>query len=485
MNNSDNILEKIYFELKEIKEENKLLKYEISSLKKENQLLKTENKKLKETISKDSKNSSKPPSTDNAFKDKESNNDKSTKTKKRGGQKGSTSNNLSKVDNPTNIKILEINNCTNCNHSLENAETKSISIKQEFDIPKIKMEVTQYEQHNKVCPCCNTLNKPSFPEHLKSYVQYGDNVKTLIGYLNTYHMIPYERISELIKDFTSHKISTGTINNMLNSFYTKLESYEINIKELLLKSEVIHVDETGTRVKDKLHWTHTVSTSLLTYYMIHQKRGTLSIEDMDILPTYAGIAVHDHWKPYNQYNCIHSFCNAHHLRELISITQNEGVRWANDMHNLLTAMNNYIYTLKANNKTVPSKDKLKHFYQRYDNICSSALKFYPPSDNSITKRRTKQSKGKNLLDRFVKYKEESLLFFINLSVPFTNNLAERDLRMIKVKEKISGTFASFKGAQMFNRIRGFISTMKKNNRSVFNELSSVLKDEVYVPIIEC
>ena len=295
-------------------------------------------------------------------------------------------------------------------------------------------------------------------------------------------MLPYDRISELLEDFISHKISTGTIYNMLNSFYDKLEPFENDIKKLLLNSDVIHVDETGNRVKDKLYWTHTVSTSVVTYYMIHKKRGCEAMDMMAILPDFKGIAVHDHWKPYNNYNCTHSYCNAHHLRELVGITQNENVRWANDMYSLLTNMNNYIYKLKKNDKLEPSKGKIQQFYQQYDNICQSALKFYPPPDKKPkNKRKPKQSKGKNLLDRFVTYKDETLRFFTNLLVPFTNNLAERDLRMIKVKEKISGCFASFKGAEIFNRIRGYISTVKKNDMSVLDELKNALVGKYYVP----
>jgi transposase len=471
--NDNKLLEKILLELTEIKQENIELKAEV--------------KRLNEIINKDSSNSSKPPSTDDGFKDTKKPSSTSKTKKTRGGQKGSTSYNLKKVDNPDHIKILDVKSCKNCNHNLEDVDSKLISTKQLFDIPQIKIEVTEFQLYSKTCSCCGSINKPDYPSNLTSYVQYGDNIKTLIVYLNTYQMLPYERISEFLEDFISHKISSGTIYNMLNCFYKKIEPFENNIKDLLLKSKVIHIDETGTRVKDKLHWTHTVSTSLLTYYMIHQKRGKDAIDEMAILPTYDGIAVHDHWKPYNNYNCTHSYCNAHHLRELIGIVQNEEVRWATDMHSLLTNMNKYIYKLKKNNKISPSKGKIQHYYQQYDNICQSALKFYPPPDKPpTTKRKQKQSKSKNLLDRLIAYKDETLRFFINLLVPFTNNLAERDLRMIKVKEKISGCFASFKGAKIFNRIRSYISTVKKNKRSVFNELINALSGKYYVPsLVEC
>jgi len=474
----DNLLKRVLLELAEIKEELSQAKETIQSLQKEN-------KQLKEIINKDSSNSSKPPSTNNGFKDPEKSDSESTPKKKkkpRGGQEKSKGTNLKKVKKPDYIEILEVNSCKNCNHNLEDIDSKLISSKQVFDIPPLNIEVTEYQLHSKTCSCCGSVNKPEYPSNLKSYVQYGDNLKILVAYLNTYQMLPYDRISEFLEDFISHKISNGTIYNMLNSVYKQLEPFENDAKNLLLKSKVIHVDETGTRVKNKLHWTHVVSSSLVTYYMIHQKRGKEAIDEMAILPTYEGIAAHDHWKPYYNYNCTHSFCNAHHLRELIGIVENEDVRWATDMHSLLTNMNNYIYKLKENGKTSPSKGKIQQFYQQYDNICQSAIKFYPPPDKPPkNKRKPKQCKGKNLLDRLITYKDETLLFFTNLLVPFTNNLAERDLRMIKVKEKISGCFASYKGAEIFNRIRGYISTVKKNNRSVLDEMKNALVGKYYMP----
>lgn len=486
--NQDDIMANILLELQEMKEkiseQNEIileLKEENRQLREENYLLKQEIIKLKEIINKDSSNSSKPPSTDNGFTEKETKKGKNT-NKKRGGQVGSRSNNLKKSENPDVIKVLESSTCSNCNHSLLEVEVKSISTKQVFDIPKIQMEVTEFQQHNKVCPCCSTANKPKFPDGLNSYVQYGDNIKTFIAYLNTYQMVPYERITELVEDLTSHNMSNGTVYNMLQSFYTKLEPFEEKAKELLLKSAVINVDETGTNIGGKLHWSHVISTSTLTYYMIHAKRGAEAIDDMGVLPLFDGIAVHDHWKSYNKYQCTHSFCNAHILRELNGIIENEKVLWATDMHKLLTSMNDYLYLLKEKDKESPSKAKIQQYYQRYDDICKSAQIYYPPpTEIPKTKRKPKQSKGKNLLDRLVDYKEGTLMFFINLLVPFTNNLAERDLRMLKVKEKISGCFASFRGAEIFNRIRGFISTIKKNNKSVLEELGNLLIGKVYMP----
>jgi len=296
-------------------------------------------------------------------------------------------------------------------------------------------------------------------------------------------MIPYERITQMIYDIASHKISTGTINNFLKQQHQKLEKFEINIKELLQKQDVLHSDETGANIQGNIHWIHVASSQIATLYMIHKKRGKEAIEHMNILPHFKGVLVHDHFSSYNRYSCKHSYCNAHILRELNGITENEGVRWSQDLHSLLTTMNHEVHKTKNSGKSQISAIKTKNLIQNYHKITESAFKYYPPPDKQIKKRgRTKQQKGKNLLDRLVKYEDETLRFLVDFRVPFTNNLAERDLRMIKVKEKISGCFASFNGGEMFCRIRSYISTLKKNNISVLQGLKDALEDKAYIPI---
>lgn len=439
-------------------------------------------KRLKEIIDKDSSNSSKPPSTDNKLRKKPTAK-KSTTQKKRGGQQGHRGRTLKMVEHPNKVVVLEVSRCS-CGQSLDTVDSSKVITRQSFDLPEIKMMVTQFEQHTKVCPCCSSVNTKAFPDNVTATTQYGDNLRSFMAYCNTYQMIPYDRISEMIEDLTSHRLSNGTIYNTLNSYHKKLESYEERVKVLADKEKVLHCDETGVNVKGKLHWMHTVSSDVLTYYMPHAKRGTIAMDEMKILSKFKGIAVHDHWRPYNKYSCKHSFCNAHHLRELNFISQSEKVIWSENMHVLLTTINKKTHKAKMKGKTAFPMHKVKQFTQYYDDICKGALVYYPPPDTTTKKARgrTAQAKGKNLLDRFIKYKEEVLRFCTDFTVPFTNNLAERDLRMIKVKEKISGTFASFKGAEIFARIRGYISTVKKNNRSVLEELNNVLRGKPYIPV---
>ena len=375
--------------------------------------------------------------------------------------------------------------CSCCNKSLKNIDSLKFEKRQLFDLPDVKMQVTEYQAHTIECNKCHAINKAEFPANINATTQYGDNLKSLVSYLNAYQMLPYERISETIQDLTSHKISTGTIYNFLNTYHDSLEKFEDALKHSLLKESVLHSDETGVNVKAKLHWIHVASSSVMTYYMIHQKRGRVAMDDMGIINNYNGILVHDHWTPYNKYtNCTHSYCNAHILRELNGITDKESVVWSQDMHRLLTNMNIAVHKAKGSDKTTLSQPQIQKFISNYEKIIKSANNYYPPPEKNLKKvrGRPKQKKGKNLLDRLLKYQNETLRFLNNFRVPFTNNLAERDLRMIKVKEKISGTFASFKGGEIFCRIRSYISTLKKNNIAVLQGLRNALAGKSYVPV---
>jgi transposase len=440
-------------------------------------------KELEARLNMNSKNSSKPPSTDNKLKkDKKK---PTSSNNKRGAQKGHKGNTLKMSNTPDKIEHLIPTECHCCGKSLKKCESLKSEKRQLFDLPKIKMYITEYQAHTKECPHCHTLNKATFPPNIKSSTQYGDKLKSFVSYLNAYQMLPYERIAELIEDLSSHKISTGTIYNFLNSHYEQLENFENIIKKELINEEILHSDETGINIAKKLHWIHVASSSKLTYYMLHAKRGKIAIDDMEILPNFKGVVVHDHWKPYSKYtDCTHSYCNAHILRELQGVTQNDSVQWSQDMHTLLTNMNIAVHKAKDSNKECLSDAQIKKFTKIYEKIIKSALKLYPPPNPPAKKQkgRQKQPKAKNLLDRLSVYQVQTLRFLNDFRVPFTNNQAEKDLRMIKVKEKISGSFASFKGGEIFCRIRSYISTLKKNDLSVFKGLESALSGKLLLPV---
>ena len=442
-------------------------------------------KELEARLNMNSSNSSKPPSTDNKLTKEKNKNKKPNSNKKRGAQNGHKGKHLKMMTTPDTTEMLHPTTCSCCNASLKECDSVKFEKRQLFDLPDVKMQVTEYQAHTVECRECHTLNKAEFPNNVNATTQYGDNLKSFISYLNAYQMLPYERIAEIIEDLASHKISVGTIYNFLNTHYDKLEEFESSLKQSLLKEDVLNSDETGVNIKGALHWIHVASSSVMTYYMLHQKRGRVAIDAMEVIPNYKGILVHDHWSPYNHYtNCTHSYCNAHILRELNGITQKENTLWSQDMHILLTNMNIAVHKAKNSDKSTLSEAQIQKFTLNYEKIIKSANKYYPPPDTEPKKARgrPKQAKGKNLLDRLSKYQEETLRFLSDFRVPFTNNLAERDLRMIKVKEKISGSFASFKGGEIFCRIRSYISTMKKNNIAVLQGLKSALDGKAYTPV---
>ena len=215
---------------------------------------------------------------------------------------------------------------------MSDKETDSVIKRQCFDIPPVHVEVTEHQAEVKVCPNCKNRNVAKFPENVVAPAYYGDNLKSYVAYLNVYHMLSYERVCEYFADMCQHPISEGTVFNILNRYYNKLETTEEKTKKVILASAVVHSDETGMNVKGKLNWFHTVSCSVATYYLLHKKRGKEAMDKMDILPNYTGVVVHDHWSPYNNYeNCTHAFCNAHHLRELTHAIETTDANWAKEM----------------------------------------------------------------------------------------------------------------------------------------------------------
>jgi transposase len=434
-------------------------------------------KELEERINKNSKNSHKPPSTDNKLKvEKKSKKEKSDR--KRGGQKGRVGKSLKQVNNPDKIVELKPTTCCNCGCSLESNKAKLNAKRQVFDIPPINIEVTEYQQYEIKCPHCKEKNRTPFPDKVKTNVQYGDRLSSLVVYLNTYHMLPYERISELINDIAKHKLSVGTIYNMLNSNYKSLKEFEESLIKKLTKQEYLHSDETGINVNANLYWIHTVTNNSMTLYHIDKTRGAKAIKNCGILTNYKGILTSDFWNPYlNLEDVTNSFCNAHIIRDLQAEIDKNNYKWAKDMQKLLKETNNEVKNSKNN---ILSVQRQKEIEKEYDKIINEAKEYYKPPPDKKTKGRPKQEKGKNLLDRLEKYKDGILLFMKNEKVAFTNNQAERDLRMIKVKQKISGTFMSETGGKIFCRIKSYIETLKKNSKDVLEYLTKSLNQTVVV-----
>ncbi len=441
-------------------------------------------KSLENQLNKNSRNSSKPPSTDAYAKTKPTVKNRRQKSgKKAGGQKGHTGSTLRMVDNPDETVIHNVEQCSNCGISLKDEDTIDYEKRQIFDIPPITLKTIEHQSERKSCPNCGQINKAKFPDGITQPTQYSPYIRALAVYLHDYQLIPYERSCELLSDVCGCEISPATLIRAENECFGKLECFENESKTLLQQSHAINCDETGSRINGVRNWLHVASTDKLTYYFVHRKRGYEAMNDMNVLPDYNGVAVHDFWKPYYKYECKHSLCNAHLLRELLGVSDDKQ-QWTQKMDDLLLEIKKCVDETRDQSNCLGVK-QIRHFEVMYNDITKMGLEENPPPlvVNAQPKKRgrKKQTKIKNLLDRFIEYKGDILRFMHDFEVPFDNNQAERDVRMTKVQQKISGTFRSTQGAESFCRIRGYISTAKKNMISVIDAIRDVFNGNPFVP----
>ena len=404
-----------------------------------------------------SSNSSKPPSTDpNRKKKKKSNGNKT------GGQKGHIGTTLKQVDEPDEIEILEIDR-----RALPKDHTYvevGFEKRQVFDI-YIAREVTEYQAQILADENGNRY-VASFPENVTKAVQYGSRLKAHCVYMSQYQLLPYNRIQEYFKEQLQIPISQGSIFNFNLEAYKRLESFEQLSKQQLTDSTIMHADETGINIDGKRHWLHCLSNLKWTYFLPHEKRGVEAMDEMDIIPRFTGILIHDHWKPYYRYEgCLHALCNAHHIRELNRVTEQDKQVWADKMKTFLEQLNCAVHDAGG----YLNFEEVYKYQQVYRELLKEAEIECPPPDESLREEgkrgKLKRSKARNLLERLIEYEDDVLRFMENPDVPFTNNQGENDIRMTKVQQKISGCFRSMDGSKIFCRVRGYLSTCKKQGVS--------------------
>ena len=430
---------------------------------------------LEAKLAKDSTNSGKPPSSDGLKRKPKSLRVESDK--KKGAQDGHAGKNLESVRNPDTIVMHTPTSCGGCGSSLAEANATCMGTRQVFDIPPIKIKVTEHRIEGKECLRCGKLTKGEFPENVKSPVQYGDQVRTLVAYFSNQHFIPVKRVCDILKDVFGTPISPGTCANIEKKLSINLTSFEEGLKTHLLGSHTLHFDETGMRCKKKLHWVHVAASNEATLYTMHEKRGKEAIEAAGILPNFTGVAVHDYWVPYFGYTqATHALCNAHHARELIFAHEHEKEKWAKPMLDHLIQANKEVekyIELGALPHKLLEKIKQEHKKLLADGMLYHASLPSPVSNG--TRGRKRQRYGKNLLDRLDKKSDCVLRFTHDFSVPFTNNLAERDIRMVKVKQKVSGCFRTSSGGDYFCRVRSYISTARKQKWNVLDSLLDAVR----------
>jgi transposase len=461
-----------------------LLEKEITELRKEIIELKGALNSLKEQLSKNSRNSSKPPSSD-GLKKKMTKSLREPSGKKNGGQKGHTGHTLERVEAPDITVIHKVNECKSCECSLGSVETYNLEGHQVFDVPECKIEVTEHQAEMKRCPKCGFMNKAEFPPEAANITQYGNGISALVAYFSNYQLIPLKRVGEIFADLFKRPVSKATLIKMNQKTYEALEMFDIISKEKIRNSKVVHVDESGLYCEKKRLWLHCASTEKITHYLFHPKRGKTATDEIGILPGFNGTLVHDFWRPYFKYPCAHALCNAHHLRELTFFIEEKKAVWAADMKKLLLQIKETVDNARARADGLSEKI-IKDFEKHYDQILEQGMKANPPpspGDSDLPKKRgrKKKSKALNFLIRFKENKEKVLAFMYNFEVPFDNNLAERDIRMVKLQQKISGTFRTDQGAKYFCRIRSYISTVKKNGINVSRALKNAIRGYAFTP----
>ncbi len=437
---------------------------------------------LEELHSQNSYNSHKPPSSDGYQKPAPKSLRKKS-GKKSGGQTGHVGKTLQMVEHPDDVVPHYVFSCENCGRTLHDIAPKGTEKRQVFDIPPFKINVTEHQADIKECPCCQHTTIGIFPECVHQPVQYGNRLKSVLVYLNHYQLLPLDRIRELCVDLFGHSLSEATIFNAGIVCNNRLASFTDALKAQLVESPVVHFDETGIRINGKTQWLHVASTPLLTHYEAFSKRGQEAMDAMDILPRFTGRAIHDHLKAYFRYACEHGLCNAHHLRELIFIVEHYKQSWAKKMKNHLLDIKKAVDKRKRNAKSL-QLDVINKFERKYNRILREGFDANPKSSmpkSNGTRGRKKQTKAKNLLDRLKNFKNETLAFMKDFRVPFDNNQGERDIRMTKVKMKISGSFRSQRGAEIFCRVRAYISTAKKNSKNVLYAIQDALEERPFIP----
>jgi transposase len=437
---------------------------------------------LEGQLAKNSRNSSMPPSS-NRFNKPCPKSLREKTGRSSGGQKGHKGHTLEMSEHPDFVINHPVAQCEKCASSLKDEPVRDTENRQVFDLPPVRMEVIEHRAEVKICPSCGHTNTAMFPIGVNAPVQYGYGLKSIIVYLKGYQLIPYKRTAELLCDLFNVDLSQGTLDNIIKSSSCILQEPLKRIADCIIESPIAHFDETGCRVLDKPQWIHVASNSKYTYLDVHVKRGKEAIDDIGVLPRFKGRAIHDSFGSYFQYDGLHGLCNAHHLRELTYLHEEDGQNWAKQMKDCLKDIKKRVDIAKETADHL-GQDETMQFETLYQLILEAGCYQNPPPERismgKNTVGRQKKTKARNLLERLECRKKETLAFMYDFNVPFDNNQAERDIRMMKVQQKISGTFRSGRGAVDFCRIRSYISTARKNSVNAIEAIRNAFDGKPFI-----
>jgi transposase len=447
------------------------------------QELTVENQVLRDQLAKNSRNSSKPPSSDGPRKPQPRSLRPKKGSRRSGGQRGHPGHTLTMVEQPRHVQVHPVTCCLHCAADLRAVEPCGYEKRQVFDVPPVQLEVTEHQAEIKVCPVCGEPAKGTFPPTVTQPVQYGPRLQAQAAYLNNYQLLPWARVCELLGDLYGQTPAEALVPSANTALAQQIQPSLAEIKRQLIAAAVAHFDESGLRVAAKLNWLHVASTDKLTYYGVHGRRGQEGMKALGVLPKFTGVAVHDHWTPYLTFTqCRHALCNAHHLRELLFTYEQYQQPWANQLARLLLEIKAAVEALPVGQTALPTAQQAA-FAWRYDELLGQGFQANPlPAEPPPKKRgRKKKSPPRNLLERLQQHKGQVLAFMYDVRVPFDNNQAERDVRMIKVKQKVSGAFRTPEGAEIFCAIRSYISTARKHGLNAIDAIHDALLGKPFIP----
>lgn len=431
-------------------------------------------KDLEDRVGKDSRTSSKPPSSDGLSRLPRSSRRPSGKSP--GGQVGHRGHTLSMVESPDEVVQHRPQVCAECHETLSQGAGRVVERRQVLDVPEIRLLATEHQVEAIYCPRCQRITPASFPAWVTAPVRYGPHARALAVYLHQGQLLPTARTCEALAAVSGCHLSEATLVQWSDLASERLAPTMERIAELLGTSVAQHGDETGIRVYGMLHWLHVNRTGDLTRLSWHRARGREAMEQIGIWPRYTGRAMHDRWASYDGYDCTHSLCGAHLLRDCAAIAEQTRQAWAVDMQDFLLALHDACEHWRSLHlPSVPLMERDEWVARYFEILAAGYAAQPPPAPSSARKQkgRRKQSAAKNLLDALLRRAEQVLALLDDLRIPFTNNQAERDLRMVKVQRKISGTFRGATGATAFCRIRSYLSTMQKQGHSMLSALTSV------------
>jgi transposase len=439
---------------------------------------------LEAILAKDSHNSSKPPSSD-GFK-RQPKSLRKTKPGAVGGQPGHPGKTLKRVAHCDHTVIHPVpTRCDACGAALDrDAATVLPQGRQVLDLPLLRLTVTQHHVQGVVCRC-GKAHRGQFPDAVGNAVQYGPAIRAALVYLTQYQQLPVHRTAQAMRDLFGVNLSTGTIQNCIREAGQHLEVARQAISAELQAAPVAHFDETSVRVGKSRHWLHVASTANLTWYGTHCQRGKPALDSMGILPQFKGVAVHDGWRPYADYRCNHALCNAHHLRELIFVAESTGQPWAQQMIDLLLHAKAEADVSRSQGQRSLKRQRIDDYHQRAQALVQQGLDLNPRQERHQTDQhfgRIKQTFAYNLLARLKQYTKQVWRFIADHRVPFDNNQAERDLRMPKLKQKVSGCWRTQAGLDIYCIIRSYLATIRKQARSPWSALTLAFSQNASLPL---